>query len=78
MRPLVAHCLLGLGQCAAMTGKRLSAEEHLIAASTLFVELNMSRWRERVEMELKSFRAPLGSKKGAQEGESCQETSRST
>jgi class 3 adenylate cyclase/tetratricopeptide (TPR) repeat protein len=58
MRPLVGHCLLALGQCAASAGTLLSAEEHFTAAHTLFVELDMSGWRARVEAELKSFRGP--------------------
>ena len=36
MRPLVAHCHLGLGKLYAPTDKREQAHEHLTTATTMF------------------------------------------
>jgi tetratricopeptide (TPR) repeat protein len=35
MRPLLAHCRLGLGQLYTRTGKREQAREHLTTAATM-------------------------------------------
>jgi hypothetical protein len=35
MRPLVAHCHLGLGKLYRRTGKREQAQEHLTTATTM-------------------------------------------
>jgi hypothetical protein len=39
MRPLVAHCHLGLGKLYARTGKREQAQEHLTTATTMYHEM---------------------------------------
>src|SRR5206468_2057248 len=36
MRPMVAHCRLGLGKLCRRTGKREQAQEHLGPATTLY------------------------------------------
>jgi hypothetical protein len=41
MRPLVAHCHLGLGRLYWRTGKRAQAHEHLITATTLYRSVEM-------------------------------------
>jgi tetratricopeptide (TPR) repeat protein len=42
MRPLVAHCHLGLGKLYRRTGKRDQAQEHLTTATTMYREMDMS------------------------------------
>ena len=41
MRPLVAHCHLGLGKLYRRTGKREEADEHLTTATTMYREMDM-------------------------------------
>jgi class 3 adenylate cyclase/tetratricopeptide (TPR) repeat protein len=54
MRPLVAHCHLGLGKLYRSTGKRQEAQKHLTTAATMYREMGMSFWLEKAEAELKS------------------------
>jgi tetratricopeptide (TPR) repeat protein len=51
MRPLAAHCHLGLGALYRRTGKRDHAREHTMTARTMFDEMDMRYWREQAEME---------------------------
>jgi len=51
MRPLVAHCHLGLGKLYRQTGKRQEAQEHLTTATTLYREMDMTYWLEKAEAE---------------------------
>jgi class 3 adenylate cyclase/tetratricopeptide (TPR) repeat protein len=51
MRPLVAHCHLGLGQLYQSMGKREQAQEHLITAITMYREMDMRFWLEKAETE---------------------------
>ena len=51
MRPLVAHCHLGLGKLYAKTGKRQQAREHLTTVTTLYREMGMTFWLEKAETE---------------------------
>jgi class 3 adenylate cyclase/tetratricopeptide (TPR) repeat protein len=53
MRPLVAHCHLGLGRLDYRTEKHEQAQEHLTTAITMYREMDMRFWLERVERELK-------------------------
>jgi tetratricopeptide (TPR) repeat protein len=53
MRPLIAHCHLGLGKLYRRTGKREQAREHLTAATTMYREMGMTFWLEKAEAELK-------------------------
>jgi tetratricopeptide (TPR) repeat protein len=48
MRPLVAHCHLGLGKLSRRTGKREQAQEHLTIATTMYREMGMTYWLDRV------------------------------
>jgi class 3 adenylate cyclase/tetratricopeptide (TPR) repeat protein len=41
MRPLVAHCHLGLGKLYRRTGQREQAREHLTTATTMYREMDM-------------------------------------
>ena len=53
MRPLVAHCHLGLGNLSRRTGDRAKAEEHLAGAKAMYREMGMSFWLEKAEAELR-------------------------
>jgi class 3 adenylate cyclase/tetratricopeptide (TPR) repeat protein len=53
MRPLVAHCHLGLGKLYRRTGERAEAQEHLTNAATMYREMGMTYWLEKAEAELK-------------------------
>jgi hypothetical protein len=55
MRPLVAHCHLGLGKLSRRTGKREQAQEHLTTATTMYREMGMTYWLEQAEAELRQF-----------------------
>ena len=52
MRPLVAHCHLGLGKLYRRTGKRQQAQEHLTTATTMYREMDMRFWLEQAESEM--------------------------
>jgi tetratricopeptide (TPR) repeat protein len=49
MRPLVAHCHLGLGKLYRRMDKRSEAREHLITAATMYREMDMRFWLEQAE-----------------------------
>jgi DNA-binding SARP family transcriptional activator len=55
MRPLVAHCHLGLGRVSRRTGKPHQAREHLAAATTMYREIGMTSWLARAEGELRDL-----------------------
>jgi hypothetical protein len=44
MRPLVAHCHLGVGKLYGRTGKREEAREHLATAANMYREMDMRFW----------------------------------
>ena len=52
MRPLAAHCHLGLGKLYRRTGDRAKAEEHLTTATTMYREMDMRFWLEQAEAAL--------------------------
>jgi class 3 adenylate cyclase/tetratricopeptide (TPR) repeat protein len=52
MRPLVAHCHLGLGKRYRRTGQREQAQEHLTTATTMYREMDMRFWLEKAETEM--------------------------
>ena len=52
LRPLVAHCHLGLGKLYRRAGKREEAREHLTTASTMYREMDIRFWLEQAEAEL--------------------------
>jgi tetratricopeptide (TPR) repeat protein len=51
MRPLVAHCHLGLGKLYRRTDKREQARDHLTTATTMYREMDMRFWLEQAEAE---------------------------
>jgi class 3 adenylate cyclase/tetratricopeptide (TPR) repeat protein len=55
MRPLLAHCHLGLGRLYRRTGKQQQAKEHIVTATAMMREMEMGLWLERAEGELKEL-----------------------
>ena len=51
MRPLVAHCHLGLGKLYARTGRHEQATKHLDTAATMYRDMDMGCWLEQAEAE---------------------------
>jgi class 3 adenylate cyclase/tetratricopeptide (TPR) repeat protein len=47
LRPLIAHCHLGLGKLYCRTQKREPAREHLIKATMMYGEMDMTYWLEK-------------------------------
>jgi len=52
MRPLIAHCHLGLGRLYRRAGKRQEAQEHPTPATTMYREMDMAYWLTQAEAEL--------------------------
>ncbi len=55
MRPLVAHCHLGLGRLSIRTGDREEARRHLAVATSMYREMDMRFWLEQAEGEVKDL-----------------------
>ena len=55
LRPIVAHCHLGLGKLCRGTGKREVAHEHLTTAITMYREMDMPFWLEKAGTEMREF-----------------------
>jgi tetratricopeptide (TPR) repeat protein len=53
MRPLVAHCHLGLGTLYRRTSDQAKAHEHLTTAVTMYREMGMPFWLEKADAELR-------------------------
>jgi tetratricopeptide (TPR) repeat protein len=53
MRPLLAHCRLGLGKLYRRKGPLQQAQEHLTTAMTMYREMDMRFWLEQGEAEQK-------------------------
>jgi tetratricopeptide (TPR) repeat protein len=51
MRPLLAHCHLGLGKLSQRTGKREQAREHLITAIRMYREMEMPFWLRKAKAD---------------------------
>jgi tetratricopeptide (TPR) repeat protein len=51
MRPLVAHCHLGLGKLYRRTTDRAKAAEHLTTARAMYQEMDMGVWLEKADTE---------------------------
>ena len=56
MRPLTAHCRLGLGETARLLGDSTGAEAHLETAAGLFRTMEMPFWEARSLAELAGLR----------------------
>jgi class 3 adenylate cyclase/tetratricopeptide (TPR) repeat protein len=52
MRPLDAHCHLGLGKLYRRTGETERAREHLTSAIMMYREMDMRFWLEQAEAEM--------------------------
>jgi tetratricopeptide (TPR) repeat protein len=52
MRPLLAHCHLGLSKLYRRTGDHAKAREHLTTAVTMYREMDMTFWLEKADAEL--------------------------
>jgi len=55
MRPLVAHCHLGLGRLHRCMNRRTPADEHLAAAATRYRDMGMSFWRKEAEASAQGY-----------------------
>jgi len=51
MRPLVAHCHLGLGKLYRRTGEREQVRDHLTTAMKMYREMGMRVWLEQAEAD---------------------------
>ena len=51
MRPLLAHCHLGLGRLYRRTSKQREAREHLTTAVSMYREMDMRFWQAQAETE---------------------------
>jgi tetratricopeptide (TPR) repeat protein len=49
MRPLAAHCHLGLGQAVRLSGASRESDEHCATAAGLMREMDMRPWQARTE-----------------------------
>jgi len=49
MRPLIAHCHLGLGKLYCHVDKGGQAQEHLTIAAAMYREMDMTYWLERAQ-----------------------------
>ena len=52
MRPLLAHCRLGLGKLYRRLGKRQQAAEYLTTAAAMYREMQMQFWLGQAEVAL--------------------------
>jgi hypothetical protein len=55
MRPLVAHCHLGLGKLYRRTGDHDQAREHLATATAMYREMGMRFWLSESEIAMTEF-----------------------
>jgi tetratricopeptide (TPR) repeat protein len=55
MRPLMAHCHVGLGKLYRRIGNGQQAEEHLATATAMMREMEMGLWLEKAEAELREL-----------------------
>ncbi len=56
MRPLMAHCHLGLGKMYRRIGNLPQAKEHLTTATAMMRDMEMGLWLEKAEAELREVR----------------------
>jgi class 3 adenylate cyclase/tetratricopeptide (TPR) repeat protein len=54
MRPLIAHCHLGIGTLYHRTDKREQAHQHLATATAMYRAMDMKYWLEHAEAEIKN------------------------
>jgi hypothetical protein len=51
MRPLIAHCHLGLGRLSRQAGKPQEARAHLVTATTMYRDMDMRFFLEQAQAE---------------------------
>ncbi len=60
MRPLQAHCHLGLGQLLRRVGRNDDARAELATAVAMLREMAMTFWLPEAERELAEAEHPIG------------------
>ena len=55
MRPLIAHCHLGLGRLYHRTAEREQARKHLTTATAMYRDMGMTYWLEQAEAEMREL-----------------------
>jgi hypothetical protein len=55
MRPLAAHCHLGLGKLHRRASNRAQAREHLVIATPMYREMGMTYWLEQAASEMRQL-----------------------
>jgi hypothetical protein len=55
MRPLVAHCHLGLASLYRRTGQREEVRKHLTTATTMYRQMDMRFYLEQAEAEVREL-----------------------
>jgi class 3 adenylate cyclase/tetratricopeptide (TPR) repeat protein len=55
MRPLVAHCHLGLGKLCRRRGNTAQAQEQLTIATSMYREMNMTYWLEHADAQMRQL-----------------------
>jgi tetratricopeptide (TPR) repeat protein len=55
VRPLIAHCHVGLGKLYRQARIQQQAREHLITATAMMREMEMGIWLDKAEAELKEL-----------------------
>ena len=61
LRPLSAHCHLGLGTLSGRAGRPQEARASLTAAATMFAEMDTRHWRAQAETALDTLSPGPGS-----------------
>jgi len=52
MRPLIAHCHAGQAKLYRRTGKRIESDEYFAAATSMYREMGMTYWLEKLQQDL--------------------------
>ena len=55
MRPLLAHCHLGLGKLSRRSGRHEQARAHLTTTTTMYRDMDMRFWLEQAEAESRAL-----------------------
>ena len=56
MRPLVAHCHLGLGSLYRRTDKREQGRGYVVTAATMYRQMDMRYWLEQADAQTRALR----------------------
>ena len=59
MRPLITHCHAGLANVYRRTGTPDQEREHFATATTMYREMGMAFWLEKLEHEMREAPARL-------------------